>query len=281
MAEPFVWNERAEGPSLFYLQAWMEQSPGLTAGFTSRIGGVSAGWNDSLNCALHVGDRLEDVLENRKRVAEQVGFSFEDWTCAEQVHGNKVQLVTAAEKGRGRSSREDAVAEADALTTREKGVLLTAFFADCVPIWLFDPVTGAVGLAHAGWKGTAFSVAAEAVRSMQDTFGAKPETIRAAIGPSIRSCCYEVDGRVIGELKKHSLGSEAEASAWTPKADGKFMLDLQIVNRQILRKAGILPIHIEITSLCTSCDTKRFYSHRKEQGKTGRMAAWIGWSDKE
>jgi hypothetical protein len=275
MNDPFVWKRPADGgPQLFELARWTEEFPGLTAGITSRHGGVSSAEWSSLNCALHIHDNPDDVIHNREQVARALGFSFERWTCAEQVHGNEVQQVTIQEAGRGNRSLETAFPGKDSLITDEPGILLTAFFADCVPLFFVDPKTGAIGLAHAGWRGTTAEIARTTVEAMSRHYGSRPENLRAAIGPSIGPCCYEVDEPVVERVRPLA---EPDTGVVRETKSGKYRLNLQELNRQIMIKAGILPTRIEITSWCTSCHTEWFYSHRREQGRTGRMAAWIGW----
>lgn len=279
--EPFVLTEGENRPTLLLLERWMKRHPGLTAGFTTRDGGVSSGGMASLNCALHVNDRPEDVITNRRRLAEAVGLPFEAWTCGEQVHGSRVAVITREDAGRGRDRREDAVQAVDALITGEKGILLTSFYADCVPLYFYDPVRSAAGLAHAGWKGTVQGIAAVTVKAMHDAFGSRPEDMLAAIGPSIGLCCYEVDGQVIDqvaampELQLLLAASEAEHRWFRRQPNLKYKLNLQQINRELLIYAGILPTHIEITEWCTSCEPLLLYSHRRDHGMTGRMASWI------
>lgn len=282
--EPFKLtdNEVNDGssPVLLRLESW-EKREGLTAGFTTRIGGVSAAPRDSLNTALHVGDDAEDVVRNRRRVAEALGWEFSAWTCAEQVHGNRVHVVTAADKGSGRLDRASAIQEADALVANEPGVLLVMYFADCVPLYFYDPESGAVGLAHAGWKGTVLDVAAETVRTMGERFGSRPEALLGAIGPSIGACCYEVDEAVLKHVRPLAEAAGAGAadggSAFhTPTGNGRARLDLKEMNRHLMIKAGILPSRIELTTWCTGCRTDLFFSHRTENGATGRMMSWLG-----
>ena len=134
-------------------------------------------------------------------------------------------------------------------------------------------------LSHAGWKGTVLGIAGQTVRVMTEAYGCRPADIRAAIGPSIGGCCYEVDGAVMEPLRRmmNAAGlSNAEERCFRSRPNGKHLLNLREINRQLLEKAGILPMHIEITDLCTSCNTDLFFSYRKEHGRTGRMAAWIG-----
>jgi YfiH family protein len=153
-------------------------------------------------------------------------------------------------------------------------------YADCVPLYFFDPVRHAVGLAHAGWKGTVGGIARMAVRRMTESFGSKPEELLAAIGPSIGVCCYEVDEAVAAKVRPvlEEIGPEPEQQErvlQSGRSAGKYMLDLQTFNRLLLLEAGILSAHIELSHLCTSCNTDRFFSHRAEGGRTGRMVAWI------
>ncbi|TVY09669.1 peptidoglycan editing factor PgeF [Paenibacillus cremeus] len=261
----------------------MASYPELSAGFTSRIGGVSKEAYGSLNCGLHVGDDPEDVVQNRIRLAEALSISFDACTYAEQVHGKEIQVVGPAQRGAGKNSRETALQAKDGFVTQERGLFLFAQFADCVPLFFYDPVHHAVGLAHAGWKGTALQIAKATLETMSAAFGTKPRDVLAAIGPSIGGCCYEVDDTVISridnviqDLHKGGGAPHGEQPIYKTKDNGKYNLNLQELNRQIMMKAGILPIHIEVSSLCTSCRTDLFFSHRKEGGKTGRMAAWIG-----
>lgn len=270
----------AKEPSLFLLPEWMKADERLTAGFTGRGGGVSAEPWTGLNIGQHVGDDEEAVIENRKRVTEALGWPFEAWTCAEQIHGSRVAQVTLAERGKGRERMDDTIAGCDALMTNVPGVLLTSFYADCVPLYFFAPEAGAIALAHAGWRGTVGGIAARTTEAMESAYGVRPDQILAAIGPSIGDCCYEVDGLVITEVERVvdelNLPESDRESCMQRKKNGKASLNLKELNRQIMIKAGILPSRIELTSWCTGCRTDLFYSHRVEGGKTGRMASWIG-----
>ncbi|QHT60364.1 peptidoglycan editing factor PgeF [Paenibacillus lycopersici] len=279
--EPFVQRHEpeleAKGPSLFLLRPWTERYPGMTAGFTGREGGCSEAPWGTLNCGLHVGDANEDVVRNRRRIAEALGWPFEAWTCAEQVHGDRVTVVGAEDRGKGRESRGSSVGDADAMITTERNVLLTSFYADCVPLYFFDPAKGAVGLAHAGWKGTVLEIARKTVEAMAVSFGCKPSDMHASIGPSIGLCCYEVNEvvleRVIPLIRDMRLD---ESGLAVPTGEGRARINLKELNRQIMIKAGILPSRIECSEWCTGCSTSLFFSHRMEGGATGRMVSWIG-----
>lgn len=282
--EPFVQRHRrdeAKEASLFLLESWVKEKDGLTAGFTGRSGGASGEPWASLNLGLHVGDRDADVVDNRRRLTEALGWPAEAFVCGEQVHGCAVQAVGAADAGRGLSSRATAVPDTDALMTDEPGVLLVSLYADCVPLYFWDPVREAVALAHAGWKGTVLEIARRTVEAMAERYGSVPADIRAAIGPSIGPCCYEVDEPVL-ERVRPLLAELAEAGivrlaeTIEPSSPGHGRLNLKELNRQIMIKAGILPTRIECSEWCTGCRRDLFFSHRMEGGRTGRMASWIG-----
>ncbi|MCC3372869.1 peptidoglycan editing factor PgeF [Cohnella sp. REN36] len=258
---------------LLHLAPWASFA-GLTAGFTSRHGGFSeAPWR-SLNTALHVGDADDAVVRNRRLVAETLGWTFEAWTCAEQVHGARVHVVRETDRGAGKMSRDAAIRDADALVTDEPDVLLAMFFADCVPLYFYDPRRGALGLAHAGWKGTVKDVAGETVRTMAAVYGTDPADLHAAIGPSIGACCYEVDEAVLTHVRQ--IAADGDGRFYTGRDEGKANLDLKEINRHLMIKAGILPSRIEMSTWCTSCRTDLFFSHRKERGQAGRMMSWLG-----
>lgn len=275
-----AWGATFPVPRLLFIEAWRKQFPGVSAGFTSRRGGIGEEPYSSLNCALHVGENPATVIANRDSIARQLGFAPQAWTCGEQVHGNRVAIVKAEDRGRGFLNREAAFQDTDGLVTDVPGILLTSFYADCVPLYFIDPVQQVVGLAHAGWKGTVANIAAHMVEAMVEEYGSRREHLRAAIGPAIGSCCYEVDDVVMDQLIALESGM-AGSGAWdglvyTKFGAGKWRLDLKQCNRQIMMKEGILPTHIECTTLCTSCHNDLFFSYRKEKGLTGRMASWIG-----
>ena len=277
--EPFMKQDR-QGPSLFMLKAWNEEGTGLTAGFSGRGGGVGTAPYDSLNLALHVGDDPGDVIANRKLTAGTLGFSLEDWTCGEQVHGSEVAVIGSDERGKGSLDRESAIQDTDGLLTNIPGILLTSYYADCVPLYFWDPVHHVVGLAHAGWKGTVARIAGRMIERMSDEFGSNAGDVRTAIGPSIGQCCYEVDDKVMSKVNDLALlapGNNMDPNLlYVDKGNGKYMLNLKEINRHIMIKAGILTDHIECTSWCTSCRNDLFFSYRKDGGMTGRMASWIG-----
>ncbi|WNR46452.1 peptidoglycan editing factor PgeF [Paenibacillus roseipurpureus] len=283
--EPFVVKSetitgREDRPVLLHIEPWSGKFPEVTAGFSSRWGGVSRAPFHSLNCGLHVNDDPKDVVINRERIADVLGLPFDAFTYAEQVHGKDVAIVSLNEQGSGRVARETALQAKDGFITQEKGIVLCAQFADCVPLFFYDPVKRVVALAHAGWKGTVLNISMATISLMTHTFGSQPSDIYAVVGPSIGACCYEVDETVASRVKQvldeMQSSQEEKAAILTDKGNSKYMLNLQVMNRKLIEQAGILSSHIEVTQLCTSCRNDLFFSHRKEEGSTGRMIAWIG-----
>ncbi|MHA0855859.1 peptidoglycan editing factor PgeF [Paenibacillus sp. CMAA1364] len=278
--EPFVLrNCEVNQPEVFILESWDKELT-ITAGFTGRQGGVSQAPYDSMNCAFHVADHEVDVIHNRMRLVESLGMNLDAWTCGEQVHSNHIEIVYAKDKGRGNKDRSTAFQNTDGLLTNVPGILLTSFYADCVPLYFYDAQKQVVGLAHAGWKGTVSEIASNMVNQMKQEYGSHVADIKAAIGPSIGPCCYEVDDKVMSHvyaLEKEIGDHATPSSTWYQnKTAGKSMLNLKEINRHIMIKAGIMPIHIECTTWCTSCNNDVFFSFRKDAGVTGRMASWIG-----
>lgn len=269
--EPFIIVDQPNMPTVLKLRAW-EQFNHLSAGFTTRIGGVSEGVFDSLNCGLHVADAQAAVIRNRELIAEAATFTLDDWVSAEQVHGGLVSEIKLSDRGRGSRDLESAIKQADAMITQEPGIMLSAFYADCVPILLFDPEHDAIGVVHAGWKGTVKKIIVNTISAMQKAYNTNPALLLAGIAPSIGPCCYLVDEPVIEQVELSSPNTDA----YKETKPGQYALDLKQLNRHFMIEAGVLPTNIECTTWCTGCHPDLFYSHRMENGQTGRMAAWVG-----
>ena len=235
--------------------------------FTTRRGGVSTGIFDSLNLGNHRGDREENVAENYRRVCGALGFDPSRLVLTWQTHSDIVRTVTAADRA-GLDHRN--YPQCDALITRDPGVALMIFTADCTPILFHDPVTGAVGAAHAGWRGTALGIAEKTVRAMRDRFGCDPANIRAAIGPNIAQCCFETD-RDVPDAMTDALGQAA--LPFIRQAGEKYYVNLKEINALFLRRAGVE--QIEISDACTVCRQDLFWSHRATRGQRGSQGAII------
>jgi len=237
-------------------------SPALAHGVSTRAGGVSVGPYASLNLGASVGDSEDAVLENRARLARTLGFAPERLVTTPMVHGNSVLVVDAA-------SAPDALSiRADILVSREPGYLLMLRLADCVPILFWHEQAEVIGVAHAGWRGTALDVAGSSVEAIR-TLGGEPGGLRAAIGPSIGPCCFEVGDEVVAAFP------DAE-TARTNGPRGRSHLDLWELNRRRLVAAGVQPERIEISGQCTRCDPETYFSHRALGYPAGRFGAAIG-----
>jgi len=219
------------------------------------------------NMSLAVGDDPAAVRGNRRRFAEALELEQSWLVVPEQVHGGVVRRIGLAERGRGAWCLDDAVGRADALVTDEPGVVAMLTFADCVPVMLYDPRRAAIGVAHAGWKGSSLEIAAATVRAMAREFGSEPGDLRAAIGPAIGGCCYEVSDVVADAVgRAHAM----------PGPHGRPHVDLAATNRAQLLRAGLEPQNVEMSAMCTSCRVDRYFSHRAENGRAGRHVALIG-----
>ena len=230
---------------------------GFRHGFTTREGGGSRGPFRSLNLSASVGDDPERVLENWERLRQATGLAF---ARVRQVHGCRVVEADAgAEPGE----------EADAVISAFPGVAASVSVADCAPVLIADPRSGSAAAVHAGWRGTLDRVAAEGVRALVERHGARPSDLLAAIGPSIGPCCFEVS-RELAVRFRDELG----AATGNPRNLGS-RADLWLANEQILRAAGLARRRIEVLGRCTSCEDDVFFSHRRDQGRTGRHLAFI------
>ena len=239
--------------------------------FTTRLGGVSTGSQASLNLAVGRGDTLENVEENLKILGNALGFDLKNLVMTRQTHSDIVRAVTAADAN-GPCHRD--YPECDGLVTNTPGVALLVFTADCTPILLHDPVTGAVGAVHAGWRGTVQAIAAQAVEAMAEHYGSKPENIRAAIGPNIGACHFETHRDVPDGLRA-GMGAGAEPYIHPVPGTEKYHVDLKGANRAWLLQAGVAPEHIAVCDACTACGREIFWSHRKMGAARGSMAALI------
>lgn len=246
---------------------------GAAHGFSTRRGGVSPPPWDTLNLGGSRGDDPANVGENFRRFCAAVGADPDALVKNQQVHGTRIRPVTAADIMA--SPAEPGVVEADGLITDVPGVCLTIFSGDCIPILLFDPVRRCAAAAHAGWRGAAAGIAAEAVRAMTEDYGCRPENILAAIGPGIGPCCFETHADVPDGLRA-GLGAEAEPFIRpTSGREGKFSVDLKGVNTRWLVRAGLSPSHVAVCPACTACDRGDFWSHRVQGYSRGSMAAVI------
>lgn len=260
-----------EGIEQLRLSKWEKLHPGLCAGFTTRNGGKEPGTYGTLNMSFNVSKVYEHVQANRALLAERIDFPVANWVSAEQVHQTHIHIVRAVDKGKDAGISETSISGVDGLLTNETGLLNTVFFADCVPLFFFEPTSGYIGLAHAGWRGTVGRMAEKMVRKL-DEMGADISKLLVAVGPAISAPFYEVDEHVISHVDKHLIPYVAHK-----KANDRYLLDLKALNKYILIQAGVHDTHIDVSAYCTYQDETMFFSHRRDHGKTGRMMGFIGF----
>ena len=260
MSEAFERRTAANGVTYLVCPAL-----GVPHGFSTRLGGASEGPFAGLNLGLSCGDAEPVVRANRARWAEALGLPAPLFTL-HQVHGAVVHDLAPDDATPPAERKGDAIVAAPG--ARPIGV----FTADCTPILLADPVTGVVAAVHAGWRGTVAGVAAAAVATMRERHGVNPQDLRAAIGPTIGPCCFEVGDEVVAALREAPWPGTAEAVV--PRAP-RAHADLFTANVAQLLACGLAPGHVFASRLCTACDAGLFYSWRRDGGTTGRLQAAI------
>jgi len=270
----FSWRERDGVQAL--VCGPLEQD-GFANAFSTRLGGVSPMPENSLNLAGFNEDAAENIYENRRRFLKL--FSGE-WTLTGcwQVHGADVRVVRTEAEAQPAPGVLGEAQYCDVLVSNVPHVLLGVKTADCVPVLIGDPISGAYAAVHAGWRGTVASVVRRAIEQMQEQYGAKAEDLRAAIGPAANLCCYEVGVEVIEQFTDRFPQSQ---KLFAPTRDGHARIDLQTANREQLVSAGVEPDKIHVAPLCTMERTDLFFSYRREKavyGRVGRLMSVIGRS---
>lgn len=254
--------------------------------FTTRLGGVSQNHLSSLNLSYTRGDLEENVTENFRRVARELDISIDDIVLSHQTHTNNVRVITEKDKGKGITKPLD-YSDIDGMITNVPGVCLSTFYADCVPLYFVDPVNKAIGLSHSGWKGTVTRIGQKTIEAMCREYGSNPANILVAIGPSICMDCYEISEDVavqfIDEFNLHNNicnyesidNNEYKDIILAKKSGNKYQLNLWAANIKVFLDAGILPEHISLTNVCTCCNHKLLFSHRKTNGQRGNLGAFL------
>jgi purine-nucleoside/S-methyl-5'-thioadenosine phosphorylase / adenosine deaminase len=252
-------------PDRLYLTSHLLSAAGVVHGFSLRTGGVSAGAFASLNLGRSAGDSPEAVRENHERLARAAGVRG-DFATAHQVHGDRV--VAAGGREIFAATEPQKEEGADAVVALDDGVAAGVRVADCVPILLYAEEPRAAAAVHSGWRGARLSIAGRGVRALQHAAGADPRRMLAAIGPCIERCCYEVSPE-LAALFRGLFGPEVADDSPRPH------LDLRLCVERALVAAGVPAERIEQVAGCTSCDTKSFFSHRRDKGVTGRHLAFV------
>ena len=228
----------------------------IVFGMSTRGGGRSPG-GLGMNLSFNVGDDKVNVIENRRIFFGALHIGLDELAFPMQCHSNTVRSIQTW------GGYEDC----DGLATNDFGVFIVISVADCVPIFLFDPVTRAVAGVHAGWRGTSSGIAKNAVAVMKDTFGSDPRNITAFIGPAAGKCCYEV-GDEVAEKFDDRFVSKTESEKWR--------VDMKGANRQQLESEGILQENIEVHEGCTIHESDKYHSYRRDGNSSGRMMGVIG-----
>ncbi len=253
-------RQSRNGVVFYQFESLAQHAPVMHAVFT-RLGGKSSGDFGGLNVGQELGDDPATVQENLHLIFQTLGLSPADVATARQVHGARVAVIGADERGTTQP-------QTDSLISAEPGTCLVLRFADCLPLMLYDPVRQAIALIHAGWRGLVAGVVGNTVLRLQHAFACRPRDLVAGLGPTIGPCCYQVGPELILEVRR--VLDEA-GQFLLPQSSGTLHFDLPGAVRWELRQAGVQ--QIEDSGMCTACNTDEFFSHRAEQGRTGRFAA--------
>ncbi len=242
------------------------ENAGAVHGFTTRVGGVSDGDYASLNLRINCSDSRENVDKNYDFLAKTLGFDTGSVVMSRQVHG---KLIRRADVGEGlfRPDRPDA----DGVIS-DRPLALMVFVADCVPILLYDPVTGAAAAVHAGWRGTALNIVGEAVARLRTEYSVNPRNLTAAIGPHICPDCFECGGEVADAMTERYGG---EVARFIRRGQEKVYPDLGLINVFALADAGLSERNIDLCDVCTRCNPELFWSHRRTGDRRGVQGAVI------
>lgn len=242
-------------------------------GFSTRLGGVSKGCFSSMDLSFVRGDEEEAVRENFRRIGASMGVSCEDMVFSQQTHTTNVRVVTEQDRGMG-MTRPLEYSDVDGLVTNVPGLCLVTFYADCVPLYILDPVQKVIGLSHSGWRGTVGKIGKKTVEMMTKEYGSDPKDILVAVGPSICQDCYEVSEDVIQQFQQNFDPIYWERIFYQ-KDNGKYQLNLWAANACVFQESGILKEHMAVTNVCTHCNSDVLYSHRTMGNDRGSLAAFL------
>ncbi len=263
--------EYHDGPVPFLTFPLLSRA-GIRHGYSTRLGGVSRGYFAEMNLAA-LKEPPEIIRENYRRIAEVLGMDEKRVVMTYQTHSTGIRVVTEEDAGKGPFRPRD-YTDTDAVVTNVPDLPLAALSADCCLLYFADPVKKCVGLAHAGWRGTAGDIAGKTIRKLAKVYGSDPADLLCAVGPSICRDCYEVSEDVILAFRETFDEQEMKLLADVNER-GRYQLDLWMANRMLLMRAGVPETHIEVTDLCTRCNPEVFFSHRLMGEKRGVTAALI------
>lgn len=280
------WKRKAAGRSLTvqekqgvtYLAFPKLEELGLVShAFSTRLGGVSEGKFATMNFTFTRGDDPDHVMENYRRMAAALEGDINKMVLSWQTHTVNVRKVTEEDAGKG-IFRERDYQDVDGLITNVPGITLVTFYADCVPLYLVDPVNHAIGLSHSGWRGTVNRMGAVTIQAMAQEYGTRPEDLIVAIGPSICQDCFEVGGEVV-EAFHQAFDAQYWEQLSYAKENGRYQLDLWRANQIVFAEAGVRPEQIYLTDICTHCNPELLFSHRTAGNERGNLAAFLSLKD--
>ena len=265
----FIYKRTNKGTGLYCAEA-LDKAGGVSHGFSTREGGITVDPpKASLNLSWTRCGSPEEVIANFKIFAEGAGIDYDDMAVVNHEHGANVLRI--AHEHRGRGVYKDPLPPCDGIITDDPTVTLVTSHADCGAYFFYDPVHRAIGMAHAGWKGTLLRIGAEMARRMAEEFDTDPSDIIAATGPCICRDCFEVDAD-LGEKFQSEFGYPGISR---PGRQGKAYVDLELAAAVQFVEAGIRPESITLMNACTYENRQHFFSHRRDKGITGSMAAYI------
>lgn len=268
-AEQVIWK-KGKVPYLTF--PVFEQMDWLTFGFSTRRGGVSEGYFQSMNLGFGRGDLVEHVEKNYERFCEAIGVKPEHLVFSDQIHETTV-LRVGAEHRQGSQLTSKKLKGVDGLITNEPEVVLVTSYADCVPLFFADEEHHAIGASHSGWRGTVGKIGEKTVEQMKQEFGTDPSQLKAVIGPSICQSCYEVSEDVAEQFEQ--LFPDDRSDVLEPGKPGKYQLNLWKANERILVQAGLKRENICISGYCTCHHPDLLFSHRATNGKRGNMCGFL------
>lgn len=268
-----TYEEGKQVPFLFF-ECFEPYKKWLKMAFSTKFGGVSTGHLAELNLGWDRGDDRETVLKNYQLAAEELGIDYQKIVLSDQVHQDKVQIVSDKETA-GREFTKK-VKDTDGLICNLPGITLATSYADCVPLFFVDTKQHIVASSHSGWRGTVSQIGKNTIKTMIQQFGSKPEDIICLIGPSICQDCYEVSEDVVDEFKGIYSVDDMEEIVKPGKEPGKYQLDLWAACYKTLKKAGVPVENIQVSRVCTCCNHDILFSHRYTKGKRGNLNGFIG-----
>jgi len=259
------------------------ENTALKLGITDRTGGVSQGVYGGMNTNFYIAEQFEKACEDIKIAIDQLGLTGKIIIATRQTHSSNILYIDDhtdfkafqafdVSKTALRGYELYSVLDTDGLMTARTDLILMTFYADCVPLFLYDKQNHAVSIVHSGWRGTSNKIGARAIQMMKSRFGTKSDHLVAGIGQSAGQCCYEVDEPVRQRFLQTFKTSQVD-DFMTFKGGDKYMIDLKMANKLIFIENHIAQEAVEIVAECTICQHERFHSHRHAAGgKRGSMS---------